>query len=174
MTMRNERLVYKIERRELSPDRKNLIAKKEAIKIGSPLKIVLVAGGAYLFFLGIDGVPPGMEYMAIVFACLGIAAVLVAIFIQWFFNTRYISKASKVGAFPEEVAISEGGFHIREAVKKAGEKIIPFSRIGNVFEEEEYFRVILLDGSVSDIFLFKEDFREGDPEAFKDYLDSKK
>ena len=168
--MRNERLVYKIERRELSTERKTLIAKKEAIKIGSPLKIVLVAGGAYLFFLGVDRAPPGMEYMAIVFTCMGIAAILVAIFIQWFFNTQYISKAKKAGAFPNEVSVSEGGLHI----EGTGEKIIPFSRIGNVIEEEQYFKVTFFDGSVSDIFLFKEDFREGDPEAFKNYLDSKK
>ena len=167
--MRKDRLVFKIEKRGLSPERKKLLAKKEAIRIGSPLKIVLVAGGAYLFFLGVDRAPPGMEYMAIIYTCLGIAAILVAIFIQWFFNTLYIAKASKAGSFPDEVFVSEGGFHINGAT----EKIIPFSGIGSVIDEEEYFKVFLRGNSNSNVFLFKEDFREGDPEAFENYFLSK-
>jgi len=169
--MRKDRIVFKIESSPLTYERRRSITSQEVIKVGRPLRIVLVAGGAYLFFLGTDGsAPSSISYVATIFTVIGIVAVLLAIFIQMLADMFYFAKAARKGSFPAEVTIGEGGLYINT---KSAEKHIPFSQAGRVEEQEKYFKIPLRTGKFLEIFLFKEDFKKGDPEDFTAYLRSK-
>lgn len=171
--MIKERLVFKITRGIFTTERKNKVAGNEVFIVGRPTKIVLVAGGAYLFFLGTSGdVPEAVVSAAVIFTVLGIALVLVAIFIQLLINMRYISKAAGVGAFPEEVSVTEGGVYITGT--GSNEKFLPFSAVGRVEEQKEYFKLNLSSGGIPEVFIFKKDFGQGEPEAFKNYISVKR
>ena len=171
--MIKERLVFKITRGIFTTDRKNKVAVNEVFIVGRPTKIVIVAGGAYLFILGTSGdVPEAVASVAVIFTVLGIALVFLAIFIQLLINMRYISKVFKAGSFPEEVSVTEGGVYITGTGSK--EKFLPFSAVGTVEEQKEYFKISLLSGSIPEIFIFKKDFGQGEPEAFKNYISAKR
>ena len=169
--MRKDRIVFNIECKPLVFERKRSISTQEVIKVGRPFRIVLVAGGAYLFFLGTDGTAPAsISYVATFFTVFGIAAVLLAIFIQMLADMFYFAKAARKGSFPEEVTVGEGGLYIKT---KTAEKHIPFSGVGQIEEQEKYFKIPLRAEKILEIFLFKEDFEKGDPEDFEAYLRSK-
>ena len=169
--MRKDRIEFKIECKPLTPKRKKQISIREVPRIGRPIRVVFACGGVYLFFLGTDGsAPSSIAFVATLFAVVGIVAVLLAIFIQEIADMFYFSKAINKGSFPAGVIAGKGGLYINT---KSSERHIPFSGTGKVKEQEEYFKIPILTGDPSEVFLFKEDFEEGDPEAFLDYLRSK-
>ena len=169
--MRMDRIVFKIECKPLTPIRKRQVSLQDAPRIGRPLRIVLVAGGAYLFFLGTDGSAPSeMAGVAVFFSVFGVAAVLMAIFIQLIVNMFFFAKATRKNSFPAEATVGEGGLYINT---KSAEKHIPFSQIGRIEEQEDYFKIPIRGENPGEVFLFKEDFEKGDPEGFNDYFRSK-
>ena len=187
--------MYEIQCKELTPERRRLLAPREVASIGRPIRIILGAGGVYLFYYGTNGqAPAAFQNAAIAFSIIGIAAVLLAIFSQKLVDTRFFAKALKKGCFPSGASAGEGGVFVRRAVgagsSGAGaegsgvgaegvtsvnaERFFAYAEVGRVEEFDEYFKMSLLSGEAPGVFLFKEDFTKGDPEAFLAYIDSKR
>ena len=178
--MRKERLVFKIDCKELTPERQKILAADEVIVVGRPLRIILAAGGVYMFFHGTSGEAAlQQQYIASTFTVFGIVAVLFAIFAQKLMEENFFMKAKRSGSFPKGVSVAEGGVYIRKAAKKAEnaetekESYISFSGVNTIEEKKDYFKMRFLQGDIQSIFLFKKDFELGDPEAFVDYFLSK-
>ena len=240
-------MTFEILCKELSPQRRQVLAPHEVAVVGRPIRLVLAVGGAYIFYYGTNGeAPAGFQSAAAAFSIVGIAAVLVAIFIQKLVEIRYFSKALKEGCFPAGVSVGEGGVYIRRAGNAGGsgagnaggsgsgktgssgagktgssgtdktgssgtgktrssgagktrsssagyasasvtdgvvsvnaERFYAFAEIGNIIEYGEegrgYFKMSLPGGGgAPGVFLFKEDFDKGDPEAFIAFIDSKR
>ena len=195
-------MTFEIKCKELTPERRQALAPHEVAVIGRPIRLVLAAGGAYIFYYGTNGeAPPGFQSAAVAFSFVGIAAVLVAIFIQKLVDIRYFAKALKEGCFPAGVSVGEGGVYIRRADRagtagegKAGAyvaegaegvesvnavRFYAFAEIGRIEEYGEesrgYFKMSLPGGGgAPGVFLFKEDFVNGDAEAFMTFIDSKR
>jgi hypothetical protein len=192
--MIKDRTVFKIVCGGLTPARRSLLAQREVVAIGRPIRIALAAGGAYMFYYGTSGdAPPSVAAIANIFAVVGIAAALLAIFSHKLAELSFFSKTQRKGCFPAEVLVGEGGVSVmrtdtagfgsrskaggeamNEAVSNRGERIYAFSAIGNIEETDEYFKAGLVNDAVPCVYLFKEDFEQGAPEAFLSYLDSKK
>jgi hypothetical protein len=169
--MRKERLVFKIDCKELTPERKKILAADEVMVVGRPLRIILAAGGVYMFFHGTSGEAAlQQQYIAGTFTMFGIAAVLFAIFAQKLIEANYFAKARRSRCFPEGVSVAEGGVYIRRADK---ESYVSFSGVNTIEEKNDYFKIRFLQGDTASIFLFKNDFELGEPEAFVDYFLSK-
>ena|GEM_PF-3416617 len=190
--MRIDRVAFRIVCEAPARERKEILSRQEVKTIGRPLRLVTAVGGAYLFYYGTNGEATAqIQYIANIFAIIGIAAVILAIFSQKLSEIRYFSKAAKEGSFPAEVSVGEGGIYIRRAGRadrpgkksKAGgsgsdgaggsETYVPFSGIGDIDEQEEYFKVPLRACDIPGVFLFKKDFGQGEPEAFVDFVLSK-
>jgi hypothetical protein len=189
--MRKDRTVFKIVCGGITPARRSLLAPREVVAIGRPSRIALAAGGAYMFYYGTNGdVPPSVTAIANIFAVVGIAAALLAIFSHKLAELSFFSKARRRGCFPAEVLVGEGGVSVSSrgeggvsvssrgevgvSVSNHGERIYAFSSIGNIEETDEYFKVGFANDDVPCVYLFKEDFEQGAPEAFVSYLYSKK
>ena len=179
--------MYKIECKPLTVDRKNQIASLEIPPLGRPLRIILAAGGAYIFYYGTSiGVPDAVKGIAVLFAAIGIAAVLLAIFSQKLIEIRYFIKLFKEGRFPSEVKAGEGGIALTyktidkntsESVEK--ERYFFYSQTGKTEDHGKFFKLWLTPDSADGkdggffVYIFKEDF-EGSPEAFLLFIESKK
>ena len=172
--------------KELTRDRKTILAAKEVIAFSKPLRAVIAVGGAWIFYYGTSGdEPESVQYMAVVFAAVGIAAILIAIFMQKIREDGYFSKAAKEGCFPASVAVGEGGVFVRRGSGKKpketlgvtsvnAERFFAFAEVGRLEDYEYYFKLNFTGGDIPAIFLFKEDFGEKTPEAFKTFIASKK
>jgi hypothetical protein len=187
----------------LTAERRRALASREVMVVGRPLRIILAAGGAYMFYYGTSGDEPlGLEPAANLFAAVGIAGVLLAIFLQKIVEVSYFTKALRAGCFPREVSVGEGGLYIvrmaaqdttsargetgaqgaRSARGAAGknavtsvnaERYVAFSEIGAIEDNEVYFKVHMRQSALPVIFIFKEDFGQGEPEAFIPFISSK-
>ena len=175
--------MIEIECKELTPERRKILATREAASFGKPLRLVLAAGGAYIFYYGTKGeAPVAFQGMANLFAAVGIAAVLFAVFSQKLAEMHYFAKAAKKGCFPESVSVGEGGVFIRRrsAGKASGiasvnaERFYAFAEIGEVEDLGDYIKLNLIHGNTSGIVIFKEDFGKENPEAFNTVIASRK
>ena len=174
--MGKEKKVFEIICGELSKERKKILAKNEVVSINKALRAVMAVGGVWIFYYGTSfDVPEDVKSFAVVFAVVGLAAVLLAIFSQFLVETSYFSRAAKSGCFPAEVLVGEGGVFIkrRKSEKEKStpgvtsvndERFFAFPEIKDVSDCGDYFRMSLKESP--GVFLFKEDFRKGDPEAF--------
>ena len=173
--------MFEIICKELTPERKRILAEKEVVSINKPLRTVIAVGGAWIFYYGTGDAPASMQKMSIVFTVIGIAAVLFAIFSQKILETGYFTKASKKGWFPGEASVGEGGVFIRRRDTKKtseapgvtsvnAEKFYAYTEVGKVADFGDYFKIELLREKASGVFLFKEDFGKGDPETLKDFI----
>ena len=163
---------------ELTKERKRILAKQEVVSINKALRAVMAVGGVWIFYYGTSfDVPEDVRFFAVIFTVVGLAAVLIAIFSQVMVEMSYFSSAVKKGCFPAEVSVGEGGVFIRRrrsAKDKStpgvtsvnDEKFFAFPEVKDVSDCGDYFRMSLKD--VPGVFLFKEDFEKGDPEAFVD------
>jgi len=155
---------------------------REVVVINKPMRAVIAVGGVWIFYYGTDyNIPDSVQPIAVIFAVIGIAAVLLAIFSQKLLEMRFFSKASKYGCFPAEVSIGEGGVFVRrrDTKKEAGtpgvtsvnaERFFAFAEVGKIEDYGNYYKLNLLREGASCVFLFKEDFGKGDPEAFKTFM----
>ena len=184
--------MFEIICKELSPERRKLIASREVSSIGKPLRIVLAVGGAWLFYYGTDGEASVVFVMAAnAFMAVGIAAVLIAIFSHKLVELSYFAKTKRAGCFPSSVSVGNGGVFIRRATGAVGatgsgqsaqpgviranaERFCAYAEIGEVEDQEDYFKLNLLSGDGPGVFLFKEDFEQGEPEAFISFFKSRK
>ncbi|MDR3364667.1 MAG: hypothetical protein LBS91_06970 [Clostridiales Family XIII bacterium] len=167
--------MFEIVCKELTPARKKELAGNEVSPIGKPFRLVLAVGGAYLFYYGTSGeAPSGFQSAATAFVVIGIAAVLLAIFSQKIIEGRYFAKATKAGCFPVGVTADDAGVAISHAGNVGTHRTFSFSEIGKVEEVGTYFRLGLLRGEAPGVFLYKEDFAQGEPEAFASFIASKK
>ena len=186
---------FEIKCRELTPERRKILAPFVEAVIGRPLRLVIAVGGAWLFYYGTSfNVPAGVQAVAIIFAVAGIAAILFAIFSQKLAEMRFFANAQKNGCFPEEVSVGKGGMFVRrrsvsgtksatspkDARGNAGvtsvnaERFFSFSEIGKIREYDDYFKIGLPYGDADCVYIFKEDFEQGEPEAFIQFIVSKK
>ena len=169
--------MFEIKCEPLTPGRRTLLAPHEVAVVGRPLRLVFAAGGAYIFYYGTRlDVPETVQSIANVFVVVGIAAVLLAIFSQKLVEMRYFSKALKSGCFPDSVSVDEGGMTVRRknTGRISAERLYPFTEIGRIEEHETYFKISLPHAATPGIFIFKEDFELGEPEAFQSFIASKK
>jgi len=178
--------MYRIVCKVLSSERRRILAEREVTTISKPLRGVMAAGGVWIFFYGTDAdIPSSVLPIAIIFAAVGIVAVLLAIFMQKLLEIGYFSKAAKNGCFPAEVSVGEGGVFIKreDAENPPGtpvvtsvnaEKFFAFSEVGKIEDHGEYFKLNLFRGGETRVFLFKEDFEKGTPEAFKSFINTKR
>ena len=147
----------------------------------------MAVGGAWIFYHGTSGdVPDSVKNMAVLFTVVGILLMLLAIFLQKLIEIRYFSKALKSGWFPAGVSVGKGGVFVRRRKTKKDaentgvtsvneEKFFAYAEIGDIEEVGEYYyKVCFLRNDAPGVFLFKKDFGEGDPEAFKAFIDSKR
>ena len=149
--------------------------------MSKPLRGVIAVGGVWIFYYGTSfDVPEGVKGVAFVFAAIGIAAVLYAIFSQKISETLFFYKAAKRGSFPAGVSAGKGGLFIRRAKAKGSketpgvtsvnaERFFAFAEIKGIEDHGDYYKIIL-PGEITGVFIFKEDFGKGDPEAFKDFI----
>jgi len=177
--------MFEIECKELTPGRKRVIAEWEVVPFNKPLRAVIAVGGAWIFFYGTSfDVPTMVQSVAFLFAAVGIAAVLFAIFVQKLIEMNFFSKAAKKGFFPAGVTVGEGGVFVRRREKKGAEntsgvtsvnavKFYAFAEVGKINDYGDCFKLNLAGGTAG-AFLFKEDFGKGDPEAFGSFIASKK
>jgi len=162
-------MIFEIECGPLTPGRRALLAPNEVAVVGRPLRLVLAAGGAYIFYYGTSpDVPVMVQSAANLFIIVGVAAILLAIFAQKLVETRYFSKALKEGCFPASVSVGQGGIYVR----RAAESFFSFAEIGNIEEQAAYFKISLPSEGASGIYIFKEDFEQGEPEAFLSFIES--
>ena len=165
--MKKERLIFKIVNKDLTSERKKRIAKFEVFDIGRPPRVIIAAGGAYMFLYGTGGdIPESVVPVAFIFAVVGILAVLLAIFLPGIIEASYFAKTRKQGSFPSEVLIRIGGIYIDEI-------FAAFSAVRKIEDRSDFFKVYLVS-PIPCFFLFKEDFELGQPEAFIDFLLSKR
>ena len=168
-----DKQMFKIKCSPLTPARKKLLHTDDAVSINRPLRIVLAVGGAYIFYYGTKpDVPVMFQTVANIFVVIGIAAVLLAIFSQKLIEIRYFSYTLKKGCFPLSVSIGEGGMFIERGAN--AERFVAFAQIGRLEEKEAYFKISLLYGDEPGIYIFKEDFEQGDPDDFASFIASKK
>jgi len=175
--------MFEIICKELTSLRKNMIAEHEVITFSKPMRGVMGAGGVWIFYSATSfDIPVGVQGIAIIFAIAGIVAVLMAIFIQFFIEVSFFSKAAKRGCFPASASIGKGGVFIRCVEKKKGtsgvesvnaEKFFAYAEVGKAEEYSEFFKLNLKRSDLDAVYLFKEDFGKGDPEAFKVYINTK-
>jgi hypothetical protein len=173
--MRKDRLVFKITNKGMTRDRMKSISDKEVVNIGKIPRAIVAVGGAYMFFYGTGGdMPESVVPVAYLFAAFGIAAVLLAIFLPRIIELRHFTKIKNQGGFPSEVSVGEGGIYIDEGFSA-------FSGIKGIAEYKDYFKLVLFGNSAVKgaspapcLFLFKEDFEQGEPEVFIEYLLTKK
>ena len=178
--------MFEIICRELTPERRRILAEREVITFNKPLRAVIAVGGAWIFYYGTNGEEPeGLKYMAILFTVLGIAAILFAIFSQKLIEMRYFHSEAKRGWFPESVSVGNGGVFVKHrSPKKAAdtprvtsvnaERFYAFAEVGGVGDTGDYFKMNLLRADAPGVYVFKEDFVKGDPEVFKTFIASKK
>jgi len=172
---------FEIKCDELTKERKRALVKNEVVAINKPLRAVIAVGGVWIFYYGTDvNVPSAVQSVGVVFAVIGIVAIVFAIFGQKFMEMSYFSKSAKRGCFPAEVSVGKGGMFVRRRDPKKGagstgvtsvsaERFFAFPEIGGIEDYGEYFK-IKLSGGAAALFLFKKDFGKGDPEAFKSYM----
>ena len=177
--------MFKIVCKELTPARKRILAEREVPIFGKPLRAVIAVGGAWIFFYGTSfDVPTMVQGAAYIFTAVGIAAVLFAIFAQKLIEINWFAKAARKGCFPAEVSVGEGGVFVRRREKKGAsgtpgvtsvnaERFFVFAEVGRIEDYGDCFKINLSGGSAY-VYLFKEDFGKGDPEAFKSFIASKK
>jgi len=159
---------------ELTPERKRVIAPREVVSIGKPLRLVIAIGGAWLFYYGTDfDAPAAMRAAATAFTVIGVAAILFAIFVHKFAEIRFFAKARKIGCFPESVSVGKGGMFVRRADAANAERFYAYAEIGKIKEYEGHFKINLLYGEAPCLYIFKEDFEHGEPEAFVSFILSK-
>ena len=182
--MNAKKLKFEIICKELTPERKRLLAEREVLTFSKPLRAVMAAGGVWIFYYGTSfDVPVLVQGVAYVFAAIGLAAVVMAIFSQKLMEMSYFYKTNKKGCFPASVSIGEGGVFVkrREPKKKTGtpgvtsvnaERFFAFPEVGEIEDYGDYFKMNL-SGGTPGVFLFKEDFGKGDPEAFKVFISSR-
>ena len=173
--------MFEIVCKELTKERKRIIAVHQVATLNKALRGVMAVGGVWIFYYGTSfDVPDGVESVAIAFAIVGITATLLAIFSQKLIEISFFSKAIKIGCFPKEVSVGEGGVFIRRRPAKNdsdtpgvtsvnAERFFTFFDIKNVDDFGDYFKMRLPEGHPG-VFLFKEDFEKGDPEAFIDTM----
>jgi len=177
---------FEIECKELTAERKKILAEKEVPPFSKASRAVMAVGGAWIFYHGTRGdVPQSVQNMAVLFTVIGIATILLAIFMQKLIEIKYFSKATKNGWFPASVSIGKGGVFVRRRNTKKesekpgitsvnAEKFFAYAEVGDVEEESNYFKLNFLRTDAPGVFLFKKDFGEGNPEAFIAYINSKK
>ena len=165
----------------LTKERKRVLAKNEIAAINKPMRAVIAIGGVWIFYYGTDAdVPAEVQSVGAVFAVIGIAAIIFAVFAQLFKEMGFFYKCTKKGCFPAEVSVGKGGMFVRRGDPKKGadaagvtsvnaERFFAFPEIEGVEDYGEYFKIIM-SGGASALFLFKKDFGKGDPEAFKSYI----
>jgi len=177
--------MFEIESKELTSGQKKVFTDKEGPPVSKPMRAVLGIGGVWIFYYATSGVPESVQYFATLFAILGIIAVLMAIFIQLLMNISYVRSLKKQGCFPAGVTVKEGGMVVRNMIARGkaeasdvvsvnAEQFYTFAEIGKINDLSEYFKINLPRREGPGICLFKEDFREGDPEAFMAFIESKK
>jgi len=178
--------MFEIICKELTSSRKNILSDLEVITFSKPMRGVMGVGGVWIFYSATSlDLPLGVKGIAGVFAAAGIAAVLMAIFAQKLIEISYFSKAAKKGCFPASVSVGEGGVFIRrrdtkkeakktEVTSVNAERFFAYAEVGKIEEYNDYFKMNFLRADTAGVFLFKEDFGKGDPEAFKMYINSKK
>ena len=174
--------MFEIICKELTPDRRKIIAAQEVAAVGKPLRGVMAVGGVWIFFYATDtGIPESVQSFAVVFAIVGLVMVLFAIFSQKLVEMRYFFRETRRGCFPASVSVKKGGVYVRrretnEPEEKTGvtsvnaERFFAYPEVGVVEDYDRYFKLRLLSGGTPGVFLFKEDFAKGDPEAFEDYI----
>jgi len=161
--------MFEIQCKILTPDRKRIIAEHEVVSINKPLRAVIAVGGVWIFYYGTSGEEPeSVRYMAVVFAAIGLAAVLFAIFSQKLIETNYFRKAAKQGWFPESLKAGKGGIFVDE------KRFFSYAEVGGVADYGDCYKIIFLRPGAPGVFIFKEDFGKGDPEAFKSFITEKK
>ena len=172
---------YEITCKELTPERKRILAEREVVTVSKPLRGVIAVGGAWIFYYGTSfDVPVAVQGIAHIFTAIGIAVILLAIFSQKLLEIRYFHNSAKKGSFPASVSVGKGGVFVkRRDTKKTNsasgvtsvnaERFFAFPEVGDVEDYGSYFKMNL-KGKAAGIFLFKEDFGKGDPEAFVDYI----
>ena len=178
--------MFEIICKELTPERRKTIAPREVAPIGKPIRIILAAGGVYLFYYGTNGeAPPAFQTAANAFVAIGVAAILLVIFSPKLVEMRFFAKARKEGCFPTGVSVGEGGMFVRYAEKPDetgakdvtsvnAERFFTFAEIGKLEDSGEYYKMSLLSGRAPGVFLYKKDFVKGDPEAFAAFIESKR
>ena len=166
----------------MTAERKRLIAEQEVVVINKVVRGIMAVGGAWIFIYatGFD-IPAAVKHIAVVFAAVGIAILMLAVFAQRLTEASYFSKAAKKGCFPASVLAGEGGVFIRRAPTKKdaetpgvtsvnAETFYAYSEVGPVEENKHYFKLNLKRAGAQGVFLFKKDFGKGDPEAFKAFI----
>jgi len=177
--------MFEIVCKELTPARKRILAEREVPIFGKPLRAVVAVGGVWIFYYGTSfDVPAIVQGIAFIFTVVGIAAVLFAIFAQKLMEMNFFARAAKKGCFPAGVSVGEGGVFVRRREKKGAsephgvtsvnaERFFAFAEVREIEDYGDCFKMNLSGGAVA-IYLFKEDFGKGDPEAFKSFIASKK
>jgi len=174
--------MFEIICKELTSDRRKIIAAQEVAAVGKPLRGVMAVGGVWIFFYATDtGIPESVQSFAVVFTIVGLIMVLFAIFSQKLVEMSYFFRETRRGCFPESVSVKKGGVYVRrreidEPIENAGvtsvnaEKFFAYPEVGGVEDFGDYFKLRLLRGGTPGVFLFKKDFGKGDPEAFEEYI----
>jgi len=173
--------MFEITCKELTPQRRRNLTAQETVSIGKTVRSVIAVGGAWLFYYATSDVPAAMKNAAVAFAVIGIVLVVYAIFSQKFTEMFFISKAKREDSFPAGVSIGEGGLFIRyrEGKKAPGvtsvnaDRFFAFGEVGKVEDREEFLKINLLRAGTPRIFLFKEDFVDGTPEALAGFIASR-
>ena len=180
--------MYKIVCKLLTPERKKIIASLDVVAIGKPLRMVLAVGGAYIFYYGTNpNTPETVQGAAVLFSVVGIAMVLFAIFSQILKEMKYFAGAKKEGCFPDEVKAGKGGISIiykktDRKIKEQAEKeqYYFYPQVENIEEHEKFLKLCLSgdenrkSGLSHFVYIFKEDFEKGNPEAFISFINTKK
>ena len=177
--------MFEIRCKELTKERKKILAEREVMKVSKPMRGVMAAGGVWIFYYGTDAnIPASVQVFATVFAIVGLTLVILAIFAQILVEMNYFSKSTKIGCFPAEVSVGKGGVFVKRRITKKDseikgvtsvnkEQFYAYAEVGKAEEYEYYFKLNLLREGTPSVFLFKEDFGKGDPEAFKLFINTK-